>query len=369
MSRSISRIAIIMAIMKKDLNEFTRDRLWLILSVFSIVMFVILFRIVPGSVDETLRIGIHHEGMDWLIQEFATEENEGLAVIEFNSTEELKAAVVGELKLEKEISIGIDFPQDFIKKLRFKEKSTVNVYVGPGVPAEISRAMSSMVREIAFEIMGNDLPITEPDEKTIILGEDRAGNQIPLKDKMSPMLVFFLLVTETLALASLISSEIQSRTVTALRVTPARTGDVLVAKAVFGTFLAFGQALILLIAFQALDQNAVLLLTIILLASLMAAGIGMITGSSGKDFITTLFFGMLFLVPMMVPAIAVMFPGSASFWVKLLPSYGLIQGIMGITAYGKSYADLVSEIGHIITWVIIILGAGLFTLKRKVEML
>ena len=62
----------------------------------------------------------------------------------------------------------MDFPQDFIKKLLFKEKSTVNVYVGPGVPAEISRAMSSMVREIAFEITGNDLPITEPDEKTII---------------------------------------------------------------------------------------------------------------------------------------------------------------------------------------------------------
>ena len=124
-----------------------------------------------------------------------------------------------------------------------------------------------------------------------------------------------------------------------------------------------------MIAVQALNQNAVLLLTIILLASLMAAGIGMITGSSGKDFITTLFFGMLFLVPMMVPAIAVMFPGSASFWVMLLPSYGVIQGIMGVTAYGKNCAELVPEIGHIITWVIIILGVGLLTLKRKVEML
>ena len=84
-----------MAIIRKDLNEFTRDRLWLILSVFSIVMFVILFRLMPGSVDETIRIGIHHKGLDRLIQEFSEEENEGLAIIEFNSTEELKAAVTG----------------------------------------------------------------------------------------------------------------------------------------------------------------------------------------------------------------------------------------------------------------------------------
>jgi len=299
----------------------------------------------------------------------AEEEGEGLEIVAFNSSEDLKKAVAGELELEKKVLIGIDFPEDFLEKVLSDEKATVKVYLDVGVPKEIRGAMTSFVREIAYDLVGNDLPITEPDEETVILGEDRAGDQVPFREKMRPMLVFFLLITESLALASLISVEVQSRTVTALLITPARTGDVLMAKTLFGTLLAFGQALILLIAVQALGQNALLLLTIILLGSLMASGVGMITGAAGKDFMGTLYLGIVFLIPMMVPAIASLFPGMASAWVKVLPSYGMVQGIVGVTAYGKGWAGSTLELGHIIVWDIVILGAGLFILKRRVETL
>ena len=369
MSGSVSRIAIIWAIIKKDLKEFTRDKLWGILSALGLVMFAAIFWLLPSTVNETITLGVHQTGLDNLMEEFAKEQREGLELKEFNSSEDLIKAVAGELKLEKEVPIGIDFPKDFLKKVLSKEKTTVQVYIDASVPKEISRAMSSFVREIAHELAGNELPITEPDEETIILGEDRAVSQVPLRDRMRSMLVFFLLITESLVLGSLISGEVQSRTVTALLVTPARTGDVLAAKALFGTFLAFGQALLLLIAVQALGQNALLLLTIILLGALMASGIGMITGAAGKDFMGTLFVGMVFLIPMMVPAIASIFPGTASAWVRVIPSYGVVQGIIGVTAYEKGWAGLTPDLGLIIAWVIVIFSAGLYILKRKVETL
>ena len=106
----------------------------------------------------------------------------------------------------------------------------MQVYVEAGIPEEYKRAAKSMVREVAYHIAGDRLPITEPDEQTVILGQDRLGNQIPFRDKMKPMLAFFVLMFEAFALASLISSEVQAKTVTAVLVTPARIGDVLAAK-------------------------------------------------------------------------------------------------------------------------------------------
>ena len=95
----------------------------------------------------------------------------------------------------------------------------------------------------------------------------------------------------------------------------------------------------------------------------------MITGAAGKDFMGTLYLGIVFLIPMMVPAIASIFPGTASAWVKVLPSYGMVQGIVGVTAYGEGWAGSALELGHIIAWDIVILGAGLYILKRRVERL
>ena len=183
------------------------------------------------------------------------------------------------------------------------------------------------------------------------------------------MLAFFVLMVEAFALASLIAGEVQAKTVTALLVTPARTGDVLAAKTILGTLLAFIQAALLLLAVKALDGDVVLLLLIVLLGALMVAGIGMITGSAGKDFMGTLLYGMVFMVLLALPAFAVLFPGTASPWIKILPSYGIVEGIVGATIYGKGWVESAPYMALIAAWDMIILGSGLLILKKKVETL
>ena len=186
---------------------------------------------------------------------------------------------------------------------------------------------------------------------------------------MRPLLAFFILVVEAFALASLIAGEVQAKTVTAILVTPVRTGDVLAAKTILGTLLAFAQALVLLLAVKALGENALLMIVIILLGALMVAGIGMITGSAGKDFMGTLMYGMVFMLLLVIPAFAVLFPGMASTWVKILPSYGIVEGMVATTIYGKGWGDSVPYLGFIAIWDTIILGSGLLVLKKKVEAL
>ncbi len=71
----------------------------------------------------------------------------------------------------------------------------------------------------------------------------------------------------------------------------------------------------------------------------------------------------------MIPPIAIFFPGTASFWVKLIPSYGLVQSIVGVATYGDGWSDILPDIAALVGWCIALFTIGAVVLKRKVESL
>lgn len=397
MNRSVSRAAIVAAIVKKDIVEFSRDKLYLFLSILGMVFFVLTFWLVPNTVDETLTLGVHQTGMDQLFEQFqeGADEADGLKLVQFASADELEGVIAGDLEYweaddgsehfirnlaeddpkpenatKVSVAIGIGFPDGFLEKTAAKERTTVTVYSDAEVPEEIQGAMTSFVREIAYSIAGDSLPVTEPAQEDVVLGTDRAGEQIPIREKMRPMLALFVLMIEVMSMASLVSGEVLTRTVTAVLVTPARVGDFLMGKTIYGTLLAMSQAVIVLAAIGAFTaENWWLLLLTMLVGSVMFTGIAMIVGSSGKDFIGTIFYSMLFILPMMIPAFGILIPGSASEWIKLIPTYGMTQVLSGVTTYKLGLADVWQNLLAALAWVTVIYVAGLFTLKRKVESL
>ncbi|MBN1288368.1 MAG: hypothetical protein JXA49_01860, partial [Actinobacteria bacterium] len=160
------------------------------------------------------------------------------------------------------------------------------------------------------------------------------------------------------------------KTIQAIAVTPATIGDVIVSKTASGTIMSFGQGIFILALCGAFTTSNWLLLTIVvLLAAFLMAGVGIMSGSVGKDFIGTLFVSMIFLVPMIVPAMAVLFPGAPNFWIKILPSYGAVQSIVGVTAYGDGWADSLPYILMGAGWSMVFVVAGIFALTRKVAKL
>lgn len=396
MSTPVSRAAIVAAIVKKDFREFSRDRLYLFLSVLGLVAYIAIFWLVPSTVDETITMGVYQRDLSGLVDLFeaGADDGRGLALVEFASAEDMEKVIGGDLEYWRvdaggfvvrderageaepeggtrvEVAIGIAFPDDFLAATARGETSRVTVYSDVDVPREVQGAMEAFVREIAYSVAGDELPVEVPAQDTVILGEDRAGDQVSLRERMRPMLAFFALMIETFALASLIAAEVSARTISAILVTPARLSDVLVAKTIYGTLLAVSQALILLVGVGAFTTaNWLLLLVAALLGSVMFTGVALVVGSAGKDFIGTLFYGLLFLVPLMIPGIAVLFPGTAAAWVKILPSYGLIRTLSGATAYGEGFGDVAGPIALSVGWVAVLYAAGLFTLRRKVESL
>ena len=203
----------------------------------------------------------------------------------------------------------------------------------------------------------------------VVLGEDRVGNQASARDGFRPIFVFLVLLMEMFVMASLIAKEIQDRTVTAILVTPARIGDILAAKGISGAMSGMAQAVIILIAIDSLTPQPALILSLMLLGSIMVAGTAMLAGSTGKDFMSTLFWGMAFMIPLLIPAFAALFPGTASTWIQIMPSYPLVQGLVDVTTYGAGWAETLPELGGLLAWCVALFALGWVVLRRKVQTL
>ena len=288
MSRPVSRTAVIWSIVKKDLKEYSRDRLWLFLSLFALVFMIVIFWILPDSVDESISVGVSGVGDTAAFASLQAAEEGGLRLIPFDNPADLRSVVAGDARAwrsnghtvviaddsdEKEpagsekvkVNIGLAFPAGFFAATASGQRTTVEVFVDAAVPEEMRTAMSSMIRELAYAVAGNQLPVVTPEEVYVVLGEERVGNQVTPRESLRPLFVFMILLMEMFGMSSLIAREMQNRTVTALLVTPARTGDVLAAKGITGVVMGLSQAVILLAAFNVLSTSPLLLLVLMLL--------------------------------------------------------------------------------------------------------
>jgi ABC-2 type transport system permease protein len=359
-----------------------------------LIVVIALFWILPDNVTETISVGVSGLDQPAALAGLEAAEEEGLALVPFDSAEDLEAVVAGDADAwptdgrtvviargsalaapdgaaKANVAIGIAFPDDFLAATAAGQRAQVTVYVDAEVPDEIQTAMSSLVREYAYIAAGAELPVDtpDPDEVFVVLGEDRAGNQVTARDSFRPVFVFLILLMEMFVMASLIAKEIQERTVTAMLVTPATIGDVLAAKGVAGALSGMAQAVIVLVAINSLTSQPALILTLMLLGSIMVSGTAMIVGSTGKDFMSTLFYGMVFMVPLMIPAFAALFPGTASAWIQALPSYPLVEGLVNATTYGAGWADTLPELGALLAWCVGLFAVGWVVLRRKVQTL
>jgi len=394
MSRPVSRASIIGSIVRKDLKEYSRDRLWMFLTLLVLVFMIAIFWVLPDRVNESISVGISGLSDPAALAGLDAAEEEGLRLVPFGSAGELRSVVASDAEAwmtngrvvviaddsdtvqpegseKANVDIGLAFPDDFLTATAAGQGTTVEVFVDAQIPEELKSSMSALVKELAFAVAGSPLPVdtANPREVYTVLGADRAGNQVTPRESFRPMLVFFVLLMEMFGMSSLIAREVQSGTFSALLVTPATIGDVLSAKGIGGAVLGVGQAVILLAAIDVVGKEPLLIITLMLLGSVMVSGAAMIAGSLGRDFLTNLFYGMAFMIPLMIPAFTVLFPGTASGWIQALPSYPLVQGLVKVATYGEGWAEALPDVGTLFAWCVVLFAVGWTVLKRKVETL
>lgn len=345
---------VIRTLVAKDLTLFFRNRFFALISVLGLVAYAVIYFVMPSSVDEMLEIGLYAPAMPPILEQL---QGEGLTIEAFDSESALKGAVAA-----GQYQVGVALPHDFLEKLQARRPVRVDAYFASDVPQELEDAVTSLMREFAYLLSGQTLPVQLSSQ---VLGRDMVGMQIAPRDRMLSLFAVFLLLTETFGLASLISEEIQGRTIQALLITPITVRGIFIAKGITGVGLAFTQVVLLLAATGGLDRQPLPVLLALFLGAVLVTGIGFSLASLGKDLMSVIAWGIPAMFILNVPCFGIMFPGTISNWVKVIPSYYLTDTLHLAANLEAGWGDLWCNLLALLGFGIFFFGLGILMLRRK----
>jgi ABC-2 type transport system permease protein len=318
------------ALIVKDVRLFFKNRFFALVAVLGLVFYIAFFYLLPNEVDETLEMGWH--GPPVLGEFIEEQETEGLVLSIYPTEADLRQAV-----LDGEQMVGIHLGEDFIPSLRQGQRPAVVVYLRSDVPEEYREVYSFLMEEIAYVLVGQAINL-EVDE--VILGPDMAGQQVPPRQRLLPLLATFLVMVETWGLAALIAAEAESGTLRALLVTPLTVGGLFLSKGITGVVMTFLQVFLLVALTGGLRQEPGLVLAILLLGSLLVTGLSFLIGSVSRGMMSVMAWGMLVMVILAIPAFNILLPGLASGWIKIIPSYYLVDSLYRVINFGAGWSEL-----------------------------
>jgi ABC-2 type transport system permease protein len=350
-------LSIITALLRKDLVLFFSNRFFALITFLALFAYAILYYLMPAEIDETLEMAIFAPGLPTSLLNELTEQ--GMVLIPMESEQALKDAV-----LEGSYPVGVILPSDFFPSLVAGQTGQVYLYFSTDFDDEFKDLYAILFTEIAYMIGGKPLNIEVTEE---ILGEDRSGDQIAYRDRLLPLMVVMILMFETLGLASLIASEVSTGTLTALLVTPVRVEGLFIAKGILGVGLAFFQAFLLIAIVGGLSQQPLMMLVLLLLGSVLVTGLAFLIASISKDMMSAMGWGMLAIVVLSLPSFSVLIPGSVTNWVKIIPSYHVVDPVYRIINYAPTWSEVGDNLLILAASALLVLGLGVAVLRRKFQ--
>ena len=346
---------IIGTLVSKDLSLYFRKKGILALTIMGLVFYLVIYFVMPARAGEDLKIGVYAPEVPAIIQMAEFQEGVDITIVESEAA--LQAGVT-----DGEYIIGISLPADMIEQLNAGMKPGVNLYFTPDAPEEIREAMESFVKELAYMQTGQ---VFNVDISTEILGEDMLGAPVPPRDRLRPLLAVFIIFMEILGLSHLISEEVERRTAQALLVTPVSVTGLFLSKSVTGIGLAFVQAVLFIAIVGGMNAQPLIVLLTLLIGSAMATGLSFLISAYAKDFMSVLSWSIPALVILIVPTFSIMFPGAITDWIKVIPSYYLVDTMHRVTNYGSGWGDIWLNLLILLGFTAVIMAAGILLLRRK----
>ena len=343
-------------LVQKDLAVFFRNRLFAMITILGIIAYLVIYSVMPGTIDYTLEIGLYSPVS---IPAFEELDQEGLEFVTAPTEEQLRQAVI-----DGRFIAGISLPADVMARLLAGERPGITVFFAADVTPEMRDAVAMVIQELGHIVTGQTLDIEVSEE---VLGLDLGGMPLPPRDRLRPLLAVMLIMVETMGLATLISSELERRTINALLVTPATVADVFIAKGIAGISLAFGQAALFMAIVGGLDKQPLVVLTTLFLGALLVIAAGFLIGAVAKDMLSVLAWSIPVIIILLIPFIAVAFPGSVAGWVEALPSYYLVDTIHRASNFGAGWSDVWQNLIILLGFVVVLAWVGVVVLRRRMQ--
>ena len=343
------------ALVRKDMTLFFRNRFFAFVTLLGLVAYVAIYWLMPDTVEDTFEMAIYAPGLTSQLGDLST--NEGLELVSYDSVDQLKADVES-----GEQQIGVVISDETLVQIASGEKARIDLYFNSTTPDEFKELFTVLFAQVAY-FLGGEVANIEATEE--VLGPDTVGNPIPVRDRMRPLLAVFIILLETLGLATLLGEEIAAGTARAVLSTPLRVEGLVTAKAITGFTLAFGQAILLMGITGGFSNQPAIIILVLVLGAFMATAIGFLLAAVARDMMTVMAWGMLVIIILAIPAIGVLIPGTLTSWSQAIPSFYLVDTIHRVSNFGAGWAESSANLITLLIYDIVLFAAGIAVLRRK----
>ncbi len=343
----------VLILLGKDLFQGSKSFLFIFAVVVPIVISLVVSLVFGTMFADEATLGIVDEGNSQLVT--LLEASSSVTSIEYDEISELKEAVA-----EGAVDGGIVLPQDFDSSVLRGDKVKIPIYIWGESLAKHRTIVTVTVANLVRELAGQEAPV---EIEAVTLGDEES---IPWNDRLLP---FIVLMTITLAAVWLpgisLLQEKEKKTIDAVAVTPATIGEVVLAKGLLGVIIGVLMGVVILLLNQALGSQPGLLVMLLFLGSIMAAGMGLIVGSIVKSIISFFASVKMFAVLLYVPVIVYLFPGMPQWIGKVFPTYYIVEPIVEISQRGGGWPEIAADVVVLIGLNIVLIALVAFTISKK----
>lgn len=351
----------IQILVAKDLMLFFRNRLFFIIPLLSMVLFLAVYFLLPAEPEAGLTIGITApQPPEALVTEL---QRRNIDVQMVASQEQLFEMIRGDA-----VGAGLVLSAADLETLAAGREIELALYLPASAPREFGQSLALFVKtaanDAAYNLSGQSLNLTFEEQ---VVGTDLVGAEISARDRLLPMFAVVLLMVEAMGLATLITEEVERRTLRALLLTPMRLVELFAAKGISGLGLAFVQVTILMAITGGLWRQPLLVLLALLLGALLVTGIGFLIAVISKNMMSVIAWGTLSLVVLGLPAFNLIFPGTVARWVNLLPTYYLVDILHRVINFQAGWGAVASSMLILLGLGLAALTLGTVLLRRKLQ--
>lgn len=356
-------IRTIATLMGKEYSHLARDRMFVLISILGLVLFLTIYFIIPLDVGDETVLAVYSETDATPLYE--TLEEYDISYDTFSSAAALQTAVQ-----KGRYPAGLIITADTWQKMHSGSPIDLPLLIAPAIPEEyvdiLTIYLGMYFNSIAYSLQGDPLLIEAED---LTLGRDLLLNELPLKKLIIPLLVVMILITEMLALGYSLINEKENRTIKAVLVAPVRVGELLAAKVITGVSIIFLETLIILAATGSLATGATVILLTVLTGAFMLTGVAFLIASLARDVMSLISWGTLVMIILILPTLGVIFPGMYATWMQVIPTFMLAESLNQLINLGGGWSAVAGQLGIFSLLCLLFLGAGLLILRRNIQCL
>lgn len=259
---------------------------------------------------------------------------DGLELTVLDSEAELKEGVEA-----NDFDAGLVLAAGFDEALRAGDKPLLELYVGGESHASNRLVIAVTTIDLVRQVEGSAAPVE------VVIERMGDGELLPIEQRLIPFIVIYALIIAGVFLTGLaLVEEKEHGTLVGLLITPVQLREVLAAKWLMGTALAFVLSILTLLLNGGFGGRAPTVVLAVAVGAALCAQIGILFGLLSAD--STSLFALIkgTGIVIMGPVVFYVFPDWPQWIAKLFPTYWVIDPIYSAAVLGQGLGEVYRDL-------------------------